>query len=48
MVEYAVLTARSATHSFGVWTQQVRPEQVVAVVAVLILGWMVWRIVSPR
>ncbi|HEX6643754.1 MAG TPA: hypothetical protein VF037_03700 [Gemmatimonadales bacterium] len=48
MAEYAVLTARAMGQAIGNWTQQVRMEQVVAVLAVLILVWLLWRTVVPR
>lgn len=48
MVEYAALTARSLGHTLGTFSQQIRIEQVIGVVAVGLLVWMLWRTFGPR
>lgn len=48
MVEYAVLSARSLGHTLGAFSQQIRMEQVVGVLAVGLLLWMLWRTFGPR
>jgi hypothetical protein len=48
MVEYAALTARSLGQTLGTFSQQIRIEQVIGVVAVGLLLWMLWRTFGPR
>jgi hypothetical protein len=48
MAEYAVLTARAMGQAIGNWTQQIRMEQVIPVLAVLFLLWLLWRTFGPR
>ncbi len=48
MVEYAVLSARSLGHTLGTFSQHIRMEQVIGVLAVGLLLWMVWRTFGPR
>lgn len=48
MVEYAALTARSLGQTLGNFSQHIRMEQVIGVVAVGLLLWMLWRTFGPR